>query len=550
MSTVAWPDPSRHPDLMALLDWMRHKLPHGKTLRRLTDDSRAIASGDVFFAYPGRSVDGRRYLKQAIEAGAAAVIYEQDADCASELQRIAPELPQYAFRGLRDCLGVIAAHFYEFPSDTLRVIAVTGTNGKTSCAHWIAQALAALGSPCGVIGTLGTSYYHGAEGARAPLMAAGDRPMLTTPTALELHYALAWLRDQEVGYAAIEASSIGLVQDRLQACRIDVAAWTNLSHDHLDYHESMAAYEAAKQLLFRWPGLRRAVVNRDDPAGQRVAAMLRSSSTQPEPVCLTVSANGDESAELRADGIRYGCDAADRSTFGMSLQLLYGDAAQRLCVPVLGRFNADNLLIVLGVLLTQGFDFETALTGMQAIVPLPGRMECVTVEPNAPLAIVDYAHTPDALAQVLQTLRQLAQSRGGRLICVFGCGGDRDPAKRPQMGRIAEEGADEVWLTSDNPRSEPAAEIVAQILRGLRHPDAAFVELDRALAIAHALNVAEPRDVVLLAGKGHERYQDIAGKRYEFSDSAHALAALRSRVMLPRMARAWAWNALPRSAFQ
>jgi UDP-N-acetylmuramoyl-L-alanyl-D-glutamate--2,6-diaminopimelate ligase len=399
------------------------------------------------------------------------------------------------------------------------LVAITGTNGKTSCAWWTAQLLSALERPCAVIGTLGIGRPPKAAGDLNTLVSTG----LTTPDPVRLQASLRALSQQGVGTVALEASSIGLVEGRLNATRIRVAVFTNFTQDHLDFHGSMAAYWAAKASLFDWPDLAAAVVNLDDPRGADLAARVRGLDL------WTVGLEaGAEAPRLSAAGI-----AVTRS--GMRLTVVERDAAGAVCashplsLPVVGRYNLSNLLCVLGAARALGLPLGDAVYACQQLTPVPGRMEQVPANDAAPLVLVDYAHTPDALEKALQALQPVARQRGGALWVVVGCGGDRDASKRPLMAAVAEREAAQLVLTSDNPRSEDPMAILQQMQAGLQRTAQARTESDRASAIALAVQAAQPADVVLIAGKGHEDYQDIQGVKRPFSDHAHAAAALAQR---------------------
>ena len=465
----------------------------------LRTDSRLVQPGDAFIAWPGYANDGRRFVAAALEAGATTCLVEADGVEAFGFEdaRIAV-LP-----GLKAATGAIAHDFFGQPGDRLEVIATTGTNGKTSTAWWMAQALTALGRRSGVIGTLGV----GEPGAV-------DFTGLTTPDPVTLHAAFRRFADAGFAACALEASSIGLDEHRLDAAPIHVALFTNFTRDHLDYHGSMEAYWVAKRQLFSWPGLRSAVLNVDDRHGAQLAGELAGG-----PLDLwTAGVEGE--ARLRARDVRY-IDG------GLAFELHEGAAAVPVRSRLIGAYNVSNLLVVLGGLRALGVPLADAAAVVPTLTPVPGRLQRVGA--GAPEVVVDYAHTPDALDKVLQSLRPLAAARGGRLWCVFGCGGNRDATKRPLMGGIAERGADRVVVTSDNPRHESPDAIVAQIAAGLSRPEAAAVVIDRRAAIAMAVREAAPQDVVVLAGKGHEDYQEIAGVKHPFADADEALRALRER---------------------
>jgi UDP-N-acetylmuramoyl-L-alanyl-D-glutamate--2,6-diaminopimelate ligase len=411
--------------------------------------------------------------------------------------------------GLKAATGEIADLCMAQPSAVLDVVATTGTNGKTSAAWWTAQALTRLGRRCGVIGTLGVGEPDKVE-------ATG----LTTPDPVTLHQAFRGFVDLGFSACALEASSIGLVEQRLNAARIDVALFTNLTQDHLDYHGSMAAYGEAKRRLFGWPGLRAAVINTDDAWGAQLAAELQQAGTLD---VWTVSLQGP--ARLQAQGLHY--EAA-----GLAFTLAEGAAQAEVHTQLVGEFNASNLLVVLGGLRALGVPLADAAAVAAQLTPVPGRLQRVPAVAGAGVeVVVDYAHTPDALAQVLRALRPLAAARGGRLWCVFGCGGNRDATKRPLMGGIAAAAADRVIVTSDNPRFEDPQAIVEQVLAGAAGAAHVAGLVDRRAAVAQALAEAGPHDVVLLAGKGHEDYQIVGAEHLPFSDLVEAEAALRARAV-------------------
>ncbi|MFZ3221418.1 MAG: UDP-N-acetylmuramoyl-L-alanyl-D-glutamate--2,6-diaminopimelate ligase, partial [Rhodoferax sp.] len=422
-----------------------------------------------------------------------------------------------SYAGLKADTGAIAAEFFSHPSRQLAVVAVTGTNGKTSTAWWLAQALSALPAaqalPCGVIGTLGVGRPPAADqGAQdAAVIATG----LTTPDPVLLQRTLRQFADDGLQACAMEASSIGVEERRLDGTQIRVAVFTNLTQDHLDYHGSMEAYWQAKCQLFAWPGLVSAVVNLDDVRGLELAQSLVDTALD----VWTVSCQ--RPARLQARHIAY-------DAHGLHFDVVEGDDTRVLHTRMIGTYNVSNLLGVLAAMRALGIALDLAVQACEALHPVPGRMECLG-EAGEPLVAVDYAHTPDALGHALAALRPLAAQRGGRLWCVFGCGGDRDASKRPLMGAIAAQNADQVVVTSDNPRSEKPEIILAQILLGLPQDHGVEVQVDRALAIADAVARAGAEDVILLAGKGHEDTQEIAGVKHPFSDRSHAEQALRQR---------------------
>jgi UDP-N-acetylmuramoyl-L-alanyl-D-glutamate--2,6-diaminopimelate ligase len=478
----------------------------------ITADSRRIGAGDVFAAWPGALRDGRQYIDQAFAQGAAAVLYESG----DGFRPPATGRPVIAVDGLRALAGPLAHEIYERPSEKLWLAGVTGTNGKTTISQWLAQALEALGSHCGVIGTLGSGF----PGA----LTAG---LNTTPDALELQHTLADFVRAGAQAAAMEVSSIGLEQGRVNAVQFDVAIFTNLTRDHIDDHGSMEAYAAAKARLFDLPGVDTAVINLDDDFGRKQVERLVARGSM-NIIGYTMSA---ERAATALPGVRpLVGDNLRASPGGLRFDLVWEGQRAGLDVRLAGTFNVSNLLAVIGTLLLRGVALSDALRVARTLTPPPGRMQLVGGN-GEPLVVVDYAHTPDALAKVLEAVRDSARSRDGRLICVFGCGGDRDPGKRPQMGEIASRLADRAIVTSDNPRSEEPQKIIDDILAGAG--PATEIVPDRAEAIRAAVSGASEHDVIVLAGKGHEPYQEICGVRRPFSDieqATQALAAWRGRV--------------------
>jgi len=469
----------------------------GVPVNRLVSDSRRVRPGDVFAAYPGERSDGRSFIADALARGAAAVLWEPEGFAWQDAWRC----PQQAVPGLKLRLGELAAQVHGHPASELALIGVTGTNGKTSSTHWIAQALAHLGEPGALVGTLG----HGFPGR----LTAGIN---TTPDAAELQEMLAKLKHEGARAVAMEVSSHGIEQGRVAGLPFRVALFTNLTRDHLDYHGSMDAYAAAKAKLFAWPGLEQAVINADDAFGRQLLAARRQRGEK----CLSY---GFGTADVAASELQ-------QSLAGLRFAVKTPWGGAQVQSKLVGAFNAYNLLGVLGVLLALGHGLPEAIGALGACTAVPGRMQTLGGA-GRPLVVVDYAHTPDALENALLALRS-AVSKEGQLFCVFGCGGDRDPGKRPQMGAIAARLADRVIATSDNPRNENPKAIVAQILAGIGAEAMSKVaaEVSRAAAIALALREARAHDVVLIAGKGHEPYQEIQGRREPFSDLAQARAAL------------------------
>ena len=495
----------------------------------LGSDSRSLGAGDGFVATPGAVVDGRQFVPQALRQGVDACLVEADglpAFCLTD-DRVA------AYAGLKADAGAIADAFFDHPSQQLSVIAITGTNGKTSTAWWLAQALSALpgaqAQPCAVLGTLGVGQPPHAnapvDGESAHPLAALRATGMTTPDAVSLHAHLQQFVKDGLRACALEASSIGIEEGRINGLKIRVAVFTNFTQDHLDYHGSMQAYWDAKRRLFAWPGLQSGVINIDDAKGAALAEALRQSQPALDLWTTSCSNATHTSARLRAHNIAL-------NGTGLRFDVVEGDQVQSLQSQVIGGYNVANLLGVIASLRALGVELGAAVAVCAQLRAVPGRLECVGGH-NAPLVVVDYAHTPDALAQTLDALRPLAQQRAGQLWCVFGCGGDRDAAKRPLMGAIAAARADQIVITSDNPRSEKPAAIVAHILAGLAGQPQPEVQVDRGAAIANAIARAKAADVILVAGKGHEETQDIGGVKTAFSDRDHALQALQARRPRP-----------------
>ncbi len=492
-----------------LLDWLRATTPSAQ----LTLDSRRVSPGDVFFACRHESGDSRNYIAQAIEAGASAVVLD-DADGFS--WRDEWSVPHQIITGLAQQIGRIAHDWYGRPDTEMFSVAVTGTNGKTSCTQWLGQALSRHGIPTAVIGTLGIGLYR--TGLSGPFTETG----YTTPDPLQLYPQLAERKSQGAGALAIEASSIGLAQRRIDELHIDCAVLTNFTRDHLDFHGTMQAYEQAKTRLFEWQGLKHAVINLDDPFGVRLIAHLRKNN--PSTHLLGYSVEG-----AQIDGIESLTAADIRTTqHGSSFQLKSPQGSGIVRTHLIGRFNVSNALAIAAVLLVRGLPFAQVISLLESLEAVPGRMQQLGGV-DAPLVVIDYAHTPDALHKVLDTLRPVADARHGQLWCVFGCGGDRDPGKRPQMG-LAADRADHIMVTSDNPRNEEPAHIITQITEGVPESGRQKLQVieDRATAILSVIRHAGKHDVILLAGKGHEAYQEIKGRRLAFRDADHAALALAS----------------------
>ena len=464
-------------------------------IERLTSDSRRASPGAAFFAWPGAGADGRRFIPQAIERGCAAVVWEREGFAWDARWKA----PNAAVVNLKSRAGFLAHEFHGRPSDSMWVCGVTGTNGKTSCSQWLAHVLSSKETKTGVIGTLGAGF--------ASHLAPVEN---TTPDALEVHRLLAEFKSAGAAAVAMEVSSHGLDQGRVNGVSFDCALFTNLSHDHLDYHGTLAAYAEAKARLFDAPGLGAAVLNLDDAFGVQLAKRAAARGVR----TIGYSLSGASASEF----------ISIKNINGQRVEIISSWGSAAVAIPQLGRFNVANALGVLGCLVAKGIAFKDAAGLLERLPPVAGRMQKIG---ERPLVVIDYAHTPDALEKVLSALAPEARARRGRLIVVFGAGGDRDRTKRPVMGNVAAKNADRVVLTSDNPRGEDPQAIVAAIREGVTGE--CVVELDRAKAIGAAIASADAADVVLIAGKGHEGYQEIAGRRLPFSDAAVASAALGRR---------------------
>ncbi|MCK7549136.1 UDP-N-acetylmuramoyl-L-alanyl-D-glutamate--2,6-diaminopimelate ligase [Marinobacter koreensis] len=458
------------------------------TIHGLQTDSRTVRSGDAFVALSGARTPADHYVDKAIEAGATVVLLESDDHSQCSEHHGALIVPVV---GLRRELGRIADRFFEHPSQRLRLIGVTGTNGKTSVSQYISQLLKETGTPCGLMGTLG----YGMPGALQPATH-------TTPDVVQVNRVLAQILRQGGRAAVMEVSSHALDQGRVDRVAMTGAVFTNLTRDHLDYHGTMEAYGEAKAKLFLREGLHFAVINFDDPFGRQLYEQL----------------------EGKCDRVRYSLHEAQTELwlkeftptdegFVASVDGQWG--AFEIHVPIMGSFNASNTLAAMATVMALGVPLERVRTAVSRLQPPPGRLECFSGADGVRV-VVDYAHTPDALSNALSALRMHV---AGRLICVFGCGGDRDSGKRPEMAREAEALADQVIVTDDNPRSENPDAITRDIMAGFVHPERVRVIHDRAQAIAEAIDLAGKDDLVLIAGKGHEAYQEVAGQKLPFSDT-------------------------------
>jgi len=467
-----------------LRPWLSGKMPDC-SICGLQNDSRHVKPGDLFVAYPGATADGRLFIQQAINAGAVAIVFEpENMPDACSLPHDVPCVP---VPQLGKKLAAIASRFYDHPTRALSVTGVTGTNGKTTIAYQLAQAYGLLGQKAAYIGTVG----QGDVRALQPLLN-------TTPDGLCLQQLLNEYRLNGVRQLCMEVSSHALSQGRVEEIDFTGAIYTNLTHDHLDYHQTMQAYAEAKSKLFAMPTLKWAVINHDDPYSEMMLETL-------SPTCQKYTYGLKENCDVRAVNFQI-------SMSGSEFEVVSPWGRHTVRVNLLGKFNVYNSLAVFTSLLAQGMAVDDVVNVMHELKASPGRMEVVIAKP---CVIVDYAHTPDALENVLTTLSQLKQ---GRLGVVFGCGGDRDKTKRPIMGRIASQYADFVIVTSDNPRTEEPEQIVNEVVQGLLPTAKALLIVNREEAIQQALTMADPQDIILIAGKGHESYQQIGTKRFDFSD--------------------------------
>ena len=478
-----------------------------RDIHGLSLDSRRTGVNDLFIAVPGARRDGRDYLRQAVQNGAVAAVCHQASTKTTQKvsQKSAvpearePAVPSFAVAGLKAQIGVIADRFYGHPSAQMRVIGITGTNGKTTCAYLLAQALNRLGRRCALMGTVGAGFVGALESAPAAL---------TTADAVATHRRLAELLEAKADAVCLEASSHGLAQGRVNAIAFEVALFTNLSRDHLDYHHSMERYGRAKGKLFRFDGLQSAVLNVDDPFGRRLLTEHRAAR------CIGYGCNEKNGADLCAQNLNL-------NEHGITFTARYRAQTAVVRSPLIGELNVPNLLAVVAVLIACGWDVAAAAAAVGECSPPPGRMELLSPvatsdqdqDASRPAVVVDYAHTPDALERALVSLGKLCR---GKLWVVFGCGGERDRGKRPQMGAVAERLAERVILTDDNPRSEDPAAIAAHIANGMTGP--ATIIHDRRRAIQTAVAAADAGDIVLVAGKGHETTQTIGGRVVALND--------------------------------
>jgi len=475
------------------------------TVSGISLDSRDVVAGGLFLSLAKDAKQRENNLQQALAADISVVLFDAEQILTELENNLLSNVAAYPIRKLADKAGEMAARFYGHPSLALDIIAVTGTNGKTSVSQFIAQGLESLGHACGVIGTLGV-------GRITNLQYTG----MTTPDPVSVQRTLAEFCQQDIKYAVIEASSHALSQGRLNSITIDVAALTNISRDHLDYHGDMNTYSAAKSQLFDFSSIKTAVLNSADSLGQKLMAVL---AERAKVSTLTYSSREKASSIFQAENIQMTND-------GLSFDLTHELGTANIQTKLVGSFNVDNLLATAACLMAVGMTFEQAVSAVKQCQSVDGRMQSYGGKQQAHI-VVDFAHTPDALMQALTSLEAHIPANGD-LWCVFGCGGDRDAGKRAVMGEVAEQFADKIIITDDNPRSEDSAAIVKDILAGMTHPEAVLLESDRKLAITHAITHAKSTDIVLIAGKGHEQYQEVKGVKYVFSDSQVVMDVLQA----------------------
>jgi len=481
-----------------LAPWVSSSMPTIE-ITSLSNDSRTIEPGALFLAYPGHSTDGRKFIPHAFEKGASALVYEQN-NFPADIE-LPEKLICIPVTGLAQHTAHIAARFYGYKEKSLNLTGVTGTNGKTTIAWLLSQAFNLLGEPAAYIGTLG-------QGIKDKIYPLPN----TTPDALCLHKLFADFQHQNIQRVAMEVSSHALDQGRVSGLRFKQAIFTNLTHDHLDYHRTFEAYAQAKSKLFMVDGLEQAIINLDDPYAGKMLAAVQSG-------CEVVTYGFHSNADVRALDLTMD----ERGVFA-NIESPWGKFSLQL--SLIGQFNLYNALAVFSTLVSSGYKAETVVKVLSQLQAAPGRMEIIT---HQPLIVVDFAHSPDALKNVLSTLKQLKK---GRLLLVFGCGGERDHEKRPLMGKVAGEFADEIFVTSDNPRNEDPDKILDEIISGINSQKGFYRISDRKEAIHRAIESAKEEDTVLIAGKGHEAYQIIGNKTFAFSDQAIARELLRNRTIV------------------
>lgn len=475
-------------------------------IQGLSEDSRQVKQNFLYLAFSGDRVDGKTFIKEAIEKGAVGIL--SDDSYVGNIQ----EVPIIPFSDLKKNRGHLAARFFSYPSKNLGVIGITGTNGKTSCAHFIAQLLAHCGKKCGVIGTLGIGFID--------QLKAND---CTTPGAITIQESLAQFRDNGAEAVAMEVSSHALMQYRATGTEFHTAIFTNLTRDHLDYHKDMNHYWAAKKKLFKEFTPKNVFINLDDEYGRELFQEEHSISNQARKIFgfTTSNTSSDNNNNIIST------DKLSLTDFGIRAHIKTPWGNGELLCPILGHFNLSNILAALGAVCAQGVPFDKALNAIQNLQTVPGRMVHVGGNKSLPTVVIDYAHTPDALIQILTAVRPHCR---GKLWCIFGCGGDRDRGKRPLMAKAAERLSDHVIIAPDNPRTEDLKQIFDDMIQGFSDPKAIRIEYDRRLAIQYAIQSAKAEDLVVIAGKGHEDYQVVNQDRLPFCDKTEAQNALQERL--------------------
>ena len=462
-------------------------------------DSRDVKPGNLFFAYPGTHLDGREFIKDAIKNGAVAVLSEVDSQF--EPVHLKQDVPILPVDQLNHRIGEIAAKFYHEPSKKLKVIGITGTNGKTSCSYFIAEALQYIHIKCGVIGTLGSGLYGDITPGH-----------LTTPDAISIQKTLAQFLEEGAQAVAMEVSSHSIDQGRINGVQFEVGVFTNLTQDHLDYHVTMEAYGAVKKKLFENSLSKYTVINADDNFGKYILKDLSNENM----FSYSLSPPLEEAKNsIYADKVQL-------NIHGMRANVITPWGQGEIYTKLIGEFNLSNILATLTSLCLLEIPFDVALQAVNHLSPVPGRMQMLGGGDH-PLIVVDYSHTPDALEKALVALRSHCE---GKLYCLFGCGGDRDKTKRPLMAKIAEQYADQVMLTDDNPRTEDPAQIVEDIMQGFTDPTKIIIQHDRSKAIRDIIQYAKVSDCVLIAGKGAETYQQVGTTKIPFSDIEKVMESL------------------------
>ncbi len=497
-------------NLIKIEKWLKEK----KYISHLSSDSRNISEGDVFMAFKGKKFDGRDFILNAINSGAKTILFDPIGNFRWDK---AWEVDCLAVPNLSSLAGKIASNWYSIPEKPVLYVGITGTNGKTSCSHWIAQALSKKNIPSTVIGSLGVGQYF-----------LNQKPKFkkincTTPNAVLLNRFIAKLKLKGSKAIVIEASSIGIDQGRIDTLKFEIAVFTNLSHDHMDYHSSMSRYELVKRKLFEWPSLKHAVINVDDPAGKRLILFLKEKRPKVNLISYSLKDTENTSvSKIIAKDIRI-------NQKGTSFTICISKETENIKSLLIGDFNISNILAVSGVLSALKFSLPQIKRAIESLSNVEGRLEQIGGQ-NTPLIIIDYAHTPDAMKKVLKNLRKISDLRNGKLWCVFGCGGNRDSKKRSKMGKVSQM-ADSLVITSDNPRNENLEKIISDIVIGIKNQskDHFHIIHDRGVAILFSIRNASKNDVVLIAGKGDEEFQEVKGKKYPFRDYDHASMALASR---------------------